>query len=58
MENGSYITRQWKVTLYQTELHGSKKRILTVIGSFVDVFIKIKNILDSEYYTTFIIEEV
>ena len=58
MENPNYILRQWKIVLYQREPFGDKKRILIVIGSFVDVFIKIKTLMDSEYYSSFKIEEV
>lgn len=58
MENPNYVVRQWKVILYQREPFGQKRKILTVIGSFVDVFIKIKNEMDKEYYSSFVIEEV
>ena len=58
MENPNYVVRQWKIILYQREPFGDKKRILTVIGSFIDAFIKIKNEMDSEHYSEVIIEEV
>ena len=58
MENYNYNTRAWKVTLYQNELFGSGKRILTVIGTMIDVFIKIKNVMDSETYNYINIEEL
>lgn len=57
-ENGNYKIRQWKVTLYGDELFGKKRRILTVIGTFIDVCIKIKYIMDDENYTSMFIEEV
>jgi hypothetical protein len=50
--------RNWKVTLYQDELFGGSKRILTIIGSMIDVFIKIKNVMDSENYNYINIEEL
>ena len=58
MENYNYDIRNWKVTLYQDELFGDSKRILTVIGSMIDVFIKIKNVMDSENYSYINIEEL
>jgi hypothetical protein len=58
MENYNYDVRNWKVTLYQDELFGGSKRILTVIGTMIDVFIKIKNVMDSENYSYINIEEL
>lgn len=58
MENYNYDIRNWKVTLYQDELFGSNKRILTIIGSMIDVFIKIKNVMDNENYSYINIEEL
>lgn len=58
MENYNYDVRNWKVTLYQDELFGGRKRILTVIGTMIDVFIKIKNVMDSENYNYINIEEL
>jgi len=58
MGNYNYDPRCWKVTLCQDELFGGKRRILTVVGTMVDVFIKIKNIMDSENYNYINIEEV
>lgn len=58
MENYNYDVRNWKVTLYQDELFGGSKRILTIIGSMIDVFIKIKNVMDSENYSYINIEEL
>lgn len=57
-ENGNYKIRQWKVTLYGDEFFGKKRRILTVLGTFIDVCIKIKYIMDDENYTSMFIEEV
>lgn len=58
MENYNFNVRNWKVTLYQDELLGGSKRILTVIGTMIDVFIKIKNVMDSENYSYINIEEL
>lgn len=58
MENYNYDVRNWKVTLYQDELFGGSKRILTIIGTMIDVFIKIKNVMDSENYSYINIEEL
>jgi hypothetical protein len=58
MENYNFNIRNWKVTLYQDELYGGRKRILTVIGTMIDVFIKIKNVMDSENYNYINIEEL
>lgn len=58
MENYNYDVRNWKVTLYQNELFGGNKRILTVIGTMIDVFIKIKKVMDSENYNYINIEEL
>ena len=58
MENYNYDIRNWKVTLYQEELFGGSKRILMIIGTMIDVFIKIKNVMDSENYNYINIEEL
>ena len=58
MENSNYIIKQWKVVLYGNGWDGENKKILTIIGTMVDVFIKIKNVLDKEDYKTIVIEEV
>lgn len=58
MENYNFNVRNWKVTLYQDELFGGSKRILMVIGTMIDVFIKIKNVMDSENYNYINIEEL
>ncbi len=58
MENYNFNVRNWKVTLYQDELFGSGKKILIVIGTMIDVFIKIKNVMDSENYSYINIEEL
>ena len=56
--NANYYPHHWKVTLYQDELFGGSKRILTVIGTMIDVFIKVKNVMDSENYNYINIEEL
>lgn len=58
MENYNYDVRGWKVTLCQDELFGGNKKILIVIGTMIDVFIKIKNVMDSENYSYINIEEL
>ena len=56
--NANYYPHHWKVVLYQDELLGGRKRILTVIGTMIDVFIKIKNVMDNENYNYINIEEI
>lgn len=58
MENYNYINRKWKVVLYQNDLWGGEKRVLIVLGTMVDVFVKIKNAMDSKNYNYIKIEEV
>ena len=58
MDNYNFNVRNWKVTLYQDELLGGNKKILIVIGTMIDVFIKIKNVMDSENYNYINIEEL
>lgn len=58
MENYNYINRRWKVVLYQNDLWGGEKRVLIVLGTMVDVFMKIKNVMDSKNYNYIKIEEM
>lgn len=56
--NPNYRTKCWKVILYKNDILENERRILTIIGTFVDVFIKIKNEMDSKNYEYITIEEV
>ena len=56
-ENPNYIVREWKVTLYSDDFF-ERRKILIIIGTFIDVFMKVKHVMDSAYYTSMYIEEV
>lgn len=56
--NPNYRIKSWKVILYKNDILENERRILTIIGTFVDVFIKIKNEMDSKNYEYITIEEV
>lgn len=57
MENYNYVVREWKVTLYSDDFL-EKRKILIIVGTFIDVCMKIKHFMDNTYYTSMFIEEV
>ena len=56
--NPNYRTKCWKVILYKNDILENERRILTIIGTMIDVFIKIKSVMDCEDYNYITIEEV
>lgn len=58
MNNPNYFMKSWKVILYKNDILENERKILTIIGTMIDVFIKIKNEMDNKNYNYIYIEEI
>lgn len=56
--NPNFYKRKWEISYRKNKWNVNDKEILILAGTFIDVLIKLKEIMDNDIYTDFVIKEI